>query len=298
MSCGGRVYKGDTISISVPFDISGYTNLTISYFTVGDYKIVKTQEEVEIEDGAITCDFSGHDLDLLPDGVIRYTINYDVDNTDYVESTNTMLYLKTPASYSAVTPQDIWMSGYTSGQEDCPACSGGSGCVLTEGHFDLMEGFGGCVTVNPDESDGFSNFQICDLQYGQSKYNSGYTAGYADGQAQPAECSGYSFFITGSVIFRRDIVMSDRFGIVIIYDGPGSAYGLSEGYIYVDGRNISSFIAYGETISAGTHSFYACLDQDLRYEDFSVSYPIATISGSSTNDVYFQVSFGFSKYPR
>ena len=92
MSCGGRIYKGDSITISVPFEVSGYTNLTISYFTVGDYKIIKTQEEVEIADGYITCVFTGQDLDFLPDGVVRYTINYEIENTDYVESTNTNFF--------------------------------------------------------------------------------------------------------------------------------------------------------------------------------------------------------------
>lgn len=123
MSCGGRVYKGDTILVSIPFDISGYTDLVVSYFTVGDTKIVRTESELDVEDGYITVQFSGHDLDILPDGVLRYTVEYAVDNTDYVESTNTMLYLKTPASYSAVTEEVIYEegfeSGYTKGVGEC-----------------------------------------------------------------------------------------------------------------------------------------------------------------------------------
>ena len=123
MSCGGRVYKGDTILVSIPFDVSGYTDLVVSYFTVGDTKIVKTDGELDVEDGYITVQFSGNDLDILPDGVLRYTVEYAVDNTDYVDSSNTMLYLKTPASYSAVTEEVIYEegfeSGYTKGVGEC-----------------------------------------------------------------------------------------------------------------------------------------------------------------------------------
>lgn len=128
MSCGGRVYKGDSITISIPFDVSGYTDLTVSYFTIGDTKIVRDESGLTIEDGYITSYFEGHDLDLLPDGVVRYTIEYAVENTDYVESSNTMLYLKTPASYSGKTEDEIFQSGYTAGYDDC----GGGDCSEVE----------------------------------------------------------------------------------------------------------------------------------------------------------------------
>lgn len=122
MSCGGRIYKGDSIAISIPFDVSGYTDLVVDYYTTGDTKIEKTEEELTIEDGFITAYFDGHDLDLLPDGVIRYTITYQVDGEDAVDSTNTPLYLKTPAGYSAQTIDEIvegvFDSGYTSGRTD------------------------------------------------------------------------------------------------------------------------------------------------------------------------------------
>lgn len=137
MSCGGRVYKGDTVIISVPFDVDDYSNLTITYTTTGDSKIVLTEEDVVVEDGFITHTFQGHDLDLLPDGVIYYTISYEVDGVDHLESTNTPFYLKTPAGYEGITPEDIWQSGYTAGLEDC---SSGTPCdcssAYTEGYHD------------------------------------------------------------------------------------------------------------------------------------------------------------------
>ena len=122
MSCGGRIYKGDSVAISIPFDVSGYTDLVVDYFTTGDTKIEKAEAELTIEDGFITAYFDGHDLDILPDGVVRYTINYEVDGSDGVESTNTMLYLATPAGYSAQTIDEIvdeaFESGRTIGYQD------------------------------------------------------------------------------------------------------------------------------------------------------------------------------------
>lgn len=121
MSCGGRVYKGDLVIVSIHFDVSGYTNLSVDYFTTGVTKITKSEDELTVEDGFITCSFAGHELDILPDGVIRYTITYQVDGEDAVESSNTMLYLKTPESYSAKTIDEIseeaYQSGYTSGYQ-------------------------------------------------------------------------------------------------------------------------------------------------------------------------------------
>ena len=161
MSCGGRVYKGDTVIISVPFDVSGYTDLTITYSTTGDSKIVKTQDEVEIEGGFITYTFTGDELDLLPDGVIYYTIEYEVDGVDYVASTNTNLYLKTPAGYSGKTAEDYYQEGYEDGLE---ACSGDTPCDCTS-------------AVTQAYQDGYQSGATDTFPIA---YQSGYTAGQAD----------------------------------------------------------------------------------------------------------------------
>ena len=119
MSCGGRVWKGTTVTISVPFDVEGYKNLTITYSTVGEEKIVKTQQEVNIEDGFISYTFMGDELDILPDGVIYYTIDYELGGEEYTISTNTPLYLKTPVGYSGKTAEDYYQEGYDYGLEVC-----------------------------------------------------------------------------------------------------------------------------------------------------------------------------------
>lgn len=211
MSCGGRVYKGDSIAISIPFDVSGYTDLTVSYFTIGDTKIVRDESGLTVADGYITAEFSGHDLDLLPDGVVRYTIEYAVDNTDYVESSNTMLFLKTPASYNSITPEEIYQSGYTAGyddcgegdcseiqtiafnsgltvgyaqgQADCPECSGS--CQMQQKTYSLTTTGDGSWSVQPDDGyDGMASLAIYDnAGYGEGKYNQGITKGMADQRA-------------------------------------------------------------------------------------------------------------------
>ena len=170
MSCGGRIYKGDSITISIPFDVSGYTDLSVSYFTIGDTKIVRDESGLTVADGYITAEFSGHDLDLLPDGVVRYTIEYAVDNTDYVESSNTMLYLKTPASYNSITPEEIYQSGYTAGYDDCGEgdCSEIQNIAYNSG---LTVGYESGYTAGQDD---------CPLDC-DAAYNSGYTQGYQGG---------------------------------------------------------------------------------------------------------------------
>lgn len=158
MSCGGRIYKGDTVYVSVPFDVEGYSALTISFFTNGEYKITRTEEEVTIEDGFITAVFEGHDLDVLPDGVLRYTIECEVEGEEYVDSSNTMFYLKTPKDYDAADVQDFYNSGWTEG-----FASG-----LTQGFPDGYES---------GHTDGYNEaYPIA--------WNAGHESGYTEGRAR------------------------------------------------------------------------------------------------------------------
>ena len=196
-SCGGRVYRGDTITISVPFNIDEYENLTITYSTIGDNVVVKTQEEVEIEDGFITYTFGEHELDLLPDGVIYYTIACDVNGVPNVDSTNTNFVLKTPAGYSGRTAEDIYQEGYNDGLDACsgetPDCSSAITQAYQEGY---EQGLQDCSGETPDCSaawnDGYSSGTTDGYAEGEvvgkaAGYSSGYTDGYNQGQA---ECSG------------------------------------------------------------------------------------------------------------
>lgn len=134
MNCGGRVYKGDELEFTLPFNVSGASNVVVSFYTDGEYAIEKS---VEAEDGKIVTEIAKTDLDLLSDGVIRYTITYDLDGEEHSITSNTPNYLKTPAGYSAITPDEIFQSGYTAGQEECSGGTGEGRYAYAIGSFDL-----------------------------------------------------------------------------------------------------------------------------------------------------------------
>jgi len=173
MNCGGRVWKGDTITISVPFEVSGYTDLTISYYTDGETKVVKSESEVEIEDGFITYTFLPGELDTIADGVIRYQIDYSVDNVDYVTGTNTMSYLKTPKTYSAKTTEEYYEEGFSSGYTQ------GEEIGYASGHTD---GYTEGEVVG--KAEGYMSGYTQGEQVGYSQgYEEGHTQGKQDGEA-------------------------------------------------------------------------------------------------------------------
>lgn len=158
MICGGRAYKGENLEVIVPFNVEDYENFTITFYTTGDYKITKTADEVEIVDGEVRYTFTKDELDVLPDGVLRYTIDYAVDNTDYVQSSNTMIVVKTPAGYSATSVNEMvdaaYESGYTAGYESGSTdCSGSSECNL-----EVFSAYQVSNRVSYSPSDGYDGF--------------------------------------------------------------------------------------------------------------------------------------------
>lgn len=133
MICTHRIYKGEDAEIVVREPEEEYSNLSIYFYTQGGEKVEATA--YAISGGLITCAFEGDELDILPDGVIRYDLEYDVDGAHRVESVCTDLYLATPGGYSALTPDDYFMSGYTAGYEAAQAKS----VNLTQAEYDNLE---------------------------------------------------------------------------------------------------------------------------------------------------------------
>lgn len=176
MICTNRIYKGETFEVSIPFRVEGWSNLYVEYFTDGQYKVTRTAEELEIDEYTITAGFSGSDLDLLADGVLRYTLYYTLEGVAYTKSTNTPYYLKTPAGYSGVTADEIFQSGYTAGQEDCE-CSGSSCNIQTKLFIVTNHNM---ENVFPDEGyDGMNQVML----FTSGLWNSAYTEGYNQGIA-------------------------------------------------------------------------------------------------------------------
>lgn len=279
MSCGGRVYKGDIVEISVPFDVEDYTSLSISFFTNGDTKIVI--DNPAVVDGFIETTFNGSDLDLLPDGVLRYVITYTEDGEEHTISTNTSLVLKTPPAYSALTPTDYYLSGYTAGQAEC---SGDTPCDCTS-----------AIT---------------------QAYLSGYSAGQADCSGDtPCDCteafqSGYTsasnyykryrrnYVFSGTITFNRDFT----YGEIYHYSDTIGDYSQSLFGTFMHGTTYSGtpltkfneafqeaggiYVHTGAFWSAGTYPYSSEFELELMYEGVG-SYSGALKDGYVELPVFF-----------
>ena len=127
--CNRRLYKGNSYEICLPITDTGVTS--VSFYTSGDIVIEK---EGEIVDDTMCFELTKEELDLLPDGVLRYSYEDFDSNTRYV--------VVTPGDYSGTTLEDIiadaFDSGYTAGQEDCSGdtCEGVFESGYTSGHTD------------------------------------------------------------------------------------------------------------------------------------------------------------------
>ncbi len=152
--CNRRLYKGNSYEICLPITDTGVTS--VRFYTSGDMVIEK---EGEIVDDMMCFELTKEELDLLPDGVLRYSYDGFDSNTEYV--------VATPGDYSGTTLDDLledaFDSGYTAGQEDCS----GDTC---EGVFE--SGYTSGVT------DGYASGYTSGRTDG---YDSGYTSGKTDG---------------------------------------------------------------------------------------------------------------------
>lgn len=197
MSCGGRIYKGGMTTVSVPFNVEGYSNLSISYFTSGDYKITKTEDDLVIEDGFITYTFTKEELDVMPDGVLNYLVNYEVEGGKYADGGNTNVYLKTPQDYSATSVTEMVQSAYTEGHEIGYEEGHAQGkqegeevgyneavSVIRNQSISLSVSANGVYTANTEDSIYFSEVNVnvpqgsggtCNLQAGELNIDTGWT---------------------------------------------------------------------------------------------------------------------------
>lgn len=200
MACSGRIYKGGPGTISVPFSAEDYSGVSVTFFTDGVYSIVKGEDELVIEDGYIYCTFAPTDLDILADGVLRYTIEYTSDGVSETISSTTPYYLRNAPSYTATSVQDIYNSGYTAGFEDCEECDcseleaiafnsgytaglNDCGCSMeTEKSVSLSFSPGdvpsGSISITPDE--GYAGMAQVNLNY-QAALDFGYGEGFSAG---------------------------------------------------------------------------------------------------------------------
>lgn len=158
--CNRRLYKGNSYEICIPITDTGVTS--VSFYTSGDIVIEK---EGEIVDDTMCFELTKEELDLLPDGVLRYSYEDFDSNTRYV--------VVTPGDYSGTTLEDIiadaFDSGYTAGQENCSGdtCEGVFESGYTSGHTDgIAEQKAKLVSTAITENgtytkeDGFSSVEV------------------------------------------------------------------------------------------------------------------------------------------
>ena len=104
----GTILKGSDCDLAIAIssccqrvDIDNVRNFSCAFYTEDDGQaVMKYKDDFEFEDGYGIVHFQGQELDQLPDGVVRYTMQYD--NTTIERNTN--YYLKTPIGY---TPMDF-----------------------------------------------------------------------------------------------------------------------------------------------------------------------------------------------
>ena len=142
--CNRRLYKGNSYEICLPITDTGVTS--VRFYTSGD---IVVEKEGKIVDDTMCFELTKLELDLLPDGVLRYSYADFDSNTRYV--------IVTPADYSGSTLEDIiadaFESGHTAGEEAQKAKLV-STAITENGTYIQEDGFSQ-VDVNVIEKDVF-----------------------------------------------------------------------------------------------------------------------------------------------
>lgn len=159
------IWKGADGTLYIPFDGEEFDDIELRLSTTGD-SIVEISD-FEVHDNFIVVPIESGELDLLPDGVIRYALTID----GVTDAGNLNAVLKTPDGYDGETADDIYQRGFDDGLESCSGdCSG----VYEEGFED------GYASGQTD----CSGYTQADLD---NAFNRGYQSGFTDGLAA---CSG------------------------------------------------------------------------------------------------------------
>lgn len=164
------------------------------------------------------------------------------------------------------------------------AAGSATSCNLQEGRYYAPvwpEGSSGEVNILPDEGyDGFSNFRINDWDGLWSYYSAGsesvrnqFTTLNVSGNGI-YECSGdaaynvvnvnlpqdYKVYLSGTIITDHDIAYDGSSNkISVLIQGESNTIELQQGYIQIDGINGESM--RGNTLTAGTHTFFAAVNE-------------------------------------
>lgn len=180
--------------------------------------------------------------------------------------------------------EEGWNEGFASGWTEGFESGSSMSCNLQEGRYYVPvwpNGSSGEVNILPDEGyDGFSNFRINDWDGLWSYYSAGsesvrsqFTTLNVSGNGI-YECSGdaaynvvnvnipqsYRVYLSGTIITDHDIVYDGNYNkISVLIQGESNTIELQQGYMGIDGINGDNMI--GRTLTAGTHTFYAAVNE-------------------------------------
>lgn len=170
MACGSRIYKGGDMVMSFPFNVDEYSDVSLRIYTDGEYSIEKVESGMTIADGQITVVIEDYELELLKEGVVKYTLNYTHDGLQLTETTNTPYVLKAPAGYSAQTPGEIYQRGYEDGLDACEHPE----MYVQDKKIDVDGSWSGHETFYPDSGYvGMSSLEVNAYDYGEARYHAG-----------------------------------------------------------------------------------------------------------------------------
>lgn len=103
----GEILKGSSVDILVWLfpcyvDRETISSLTCNFYTSPDYSIQKEQDDFTFSGNSGAVHFEAPELDVLNDGVIRYTVSYDYGSSSLTMDMASNYYLKSPVDYEPV----------------------------------------------------------------------------------------------------------------------------------------------------------------------------------------------------
>lgn len=193
------IYKGQDKEVHIPFAVSGFTDFNASFYTDKQYEVLKGADDFDFDGEWASIFFDNTDLDLLADGVLRYTFTYKLDDVDVVKNTNSAYILKTPENYSAHTADEVYQEGVDDQKAKLSSIT-----IVENGTYEAEDGYsavtvnvsggssvdiistamtvtGDVQTIESETGKAFSAVTVDATQWGNDNYGAGYASGFTDG---------------------------------------------------------------------------------------------------------------------
>lgn len=238
------IYKGQDKEVQIPFAVSGFTDFTASFYTDKEYEILKTAEDFDFDGEWASIFFDNTALDLLNDGVLRYTFNYKIDGVDVVKSTNSAYTLRTPENYSAHTADEVYQEGVDDQKAKLSSIT-----IVENGTYQAEDGYSAVTvsvsggssvdivstamtitqdveTIESEAGTAWSAVSVNAINYGNGRYEAGYSRGSSDGYA-----SGYTDgMVSGTSVGYDEGVAEQKAKLTGVTITENGQYNRPDGY--------------------------------------------------------------------